>query len=893
LSNHLRILIVEDLAHDAELMLRELQRAGISFDAQRVDTAVDYRRELAEFQPDVILSDFTMPSFDGMEVLRIASQSYPYIPFIFVSGTLNEEDAVRALKSGATDYILKNNLLRLPAAVERAKKETEERHARQVLERQLRESEKRYRGLFESNPHPMWVYDIETLRFLAVNDTAVARYGFSHEEFLAMTIKDMRPEKDLPRLLDYLEKPLPMVNKPEIWQHRTKSGELVDVEIASHDLVSEGRPARIVVAYDVTERIQQQEKIARLSRVQALLSGINSAIVRTHDRQALFEEACRIAVEAGGFRMSLIAIRDRSAMKIVPVASAGKDEELMTAIKGILSSSEGAPNTMVARAMREKKAVVSNESQSDPQVLFGKKYAESGVRSMVILPLIVADEAVGVLALYAGEIEFFHEEEMKLLTELTGDIAYAIDHIDKQERLDYLAYYDALTGLPNRSLFFDRLAHQLGTATREGLTVALVILDLDRFRLINDTLGRQAGDALLKSVAKRIQDTLRDQDTVARVSSNGFAVAISSWGLADIAHVVEFRNKAVFERPFLLGQEQLRVTATAGVALFPDDGDNPETLFANAEAALRDAKVQNARLQFYSPQMNARVADSLRMENRLRRALESGELVLWYQPRVSIGTRRITGFEALMRWQDPESTLMVPPAQFIPLMEQTGLILDAGRWALSQVARDCRTWSANGIKPPRIAVNVSPIQLRQKDFVATVVEAAQRTEEAGASLDLEITESTIMENVESIIPVLQTLRGLGIEIAVDDFGTGYSSLAYIARLPIHDLKIDRSFVVGMTEREDSLAIVRSVISLAHSLKLIVVAEGVETEEQAALLLQLGCDQMQGYLFSRPVPPQQVPELLRQQNQMARVDLAENGSGITKKNRGRTKSAKRR
>jgi diguanylate cyclase (GGDEF)-like protein/PAS domain S-box-containing protein len=874
-------------------MLRELQRAGISFDAQRVDTAVDYRRELAEFQPDVILSDFTMPSFDGMEVLRIASQSYPYIPFIFVSGTLNEEDAVRALKSGATDYILKNNLLRLPAAVERAKKETEERHARQVLERQLRESEKRYRGLFESNPHPMWVYDIETLRFLAVNDTAVARYGFSHEEFLAMTIKDMRPEKDLPRLLDYLEKPLPMVNKPEIWQHRTKSGELVDVEIASHDLVSEGRPARIVVAYDVTERIQQQEKIARLSRVQALLSGINSAIVRTHDRQALFEEACRIAVEAGGFRMSLIAIRDRSAMKIVPVASAGKDEELMTAIKGILSSSEGAPNTMVARAMREKKAVVSNESQSDPQVLFGKKYAESGVRSMVILPLIVADEAVGVLALYAGEIEFFHEEEMKLLTELTGDIAYAIDHIDKQERLDYLAYYDALTGLPNRSLFFDRLAHQLGTATREGLTVALVILDLDRFRLINDTLGRQAGDALLKSVAKRIQDTLRDQDTVARVSSNGFAVAISSWGLADIAHVVEFRNKAVFERPFLLGQEQLRVTATAGVALFPDDGDNPETLFANAEAALRDAKVQNARLQFYSPQMNARVADSLRMENRLRRALESGELVLWYQPRVSIGTRRITGFEALMRWQDPESTLMVPPAQFIPLMEQTGLILDAGRWALSQVARDCRTWSANGIKPPRIAVNVSPIQLRQKDFVATVVEAAQRTEEAGASLDLEITESTIMENVESIIPVLQTLRGLGIEIAVDDFGTGYSSLAYIARLPIHDLKIDRSFVVGMTEREDSLAIVRSVISLAHSLKLIVVAEGVETEEQAALLLQLGCDQMQGYLFSRPVPPQQVPELLRQQNQMARVDLAENGSGITKKNRGRTKSAKRR
>jgi EAL domain-containing protein (putative c-di-GMP-specific phosphodiesterase class I) len=255
--------------------------------------------------------------------------------------------------------------------------------------------------------------------------------------------------------------------------------------------------------------------------------------------------------------------------------------------------------------------------------------------------------------------------------------------------------------------------------------------------------------------------------------------------------------------------------------------------------------------------MNARIADSLRLENRLRRALENGEMVLWYQPKVSVKTRKLTGFEALMRWQDPETGL-VPPAKFIPLMEQTGLILQAGRWAMSQVARDCKLWATGGFKPPRVAVNVSPLQLRQKDFVATVVEAARKTEEAGSMLDLEITESVIMENVETIIPILQTVRGLGVEIAVDDFGTGYSSLAYIARLPIHDLKIDRSFVIGMTQSEDSLTIVKSVISLAHSLRLNVVAEGVETEEQAALLLKLGCDEMQGYLFSPPVPPAEVP-----------------------------------
>ncbi len=395
-------------------------------------------------------------------------------------------------------------------------------------------------------------------------------------------------------------------------------------------------------------------------------------------------------------------------------------------------------------------------------------------------------------------------------------------------------------------------------------------MDIDRFRLVNDTLGRQAGDALIGTVAQRIKDTFRDQDAVARVGANSFAVALSgTWQAADAARVLKSHTHQLFGQPFLLGKEELRMSASAGVAVFPGDGDSPEALFGNAEAALKKAKAGGERLLFYSPGMNARVADSLRLENKLRRALDNGELVLWYQPKVSVRTREILGFEALMRWRDPESTLMVPPAQFIPLMEQTGLILDAGSWAMSQVARDCRTWSASGMKLPRVAVNVSPIQLRQKDFVATVIEAAHKTEEAGSMLDLEITESVIMDNVEAIIPLLQSVRNLGVEIAVDDFGTGYSSLAYIAKLPIQDLKIDRSFVVGMTQSEDSLSIVRSVVSLAHSLRLNVVAEGVETEEQAALLLQLGCDQMQGYLVSRPVAPDQVPALLSLDNGLGR------------------------
>jgi diguanylate cyclase (GGDEF)-like protein len=464
--------------------------------------------------------------------------------------------------------------------------------------------------------------------------------------------------------------------------------------------------------------------------------------------------------------------------------------------------------------------------------------------------------------LYAPERNIFDDEELKLLSELARDISFGLEFIAKEEKVDYLAYYDTLTGLPNRSLFFNRLTHQLGKAEREGSNVALELIDLDRFRLVNETLGRQAGDALIGAVAQRIKDKGTNEDTVARVGADSFALAVTgTWRAAEAAYLLEDQNRQLFGQAYVLGGEELRVSATAGVAVFPGDGNNPETLFANAEAALRKAKEQNARFLFYSPEMNARVADSLRLENRLRLALENGEMVLWYQPKVDVRTRAITGFEALMRWQDPE-TGMVPPAKFIPLMEQTGLILDAGRWALSQVAHDCRSWIAHGIEVPRVAVNVSPIQLRQEDFVATVVEAAQKTEAAGALLDLEITESVIMENVDAIIPILLTIRGLGVEIAVDDFGTGYSSLAYIARLPIQALKIDRSFVIGMTQNEDSLAIVRSVISLAHSLRLHVIAEGVETEDQAMLLRDLNCDQIQGYLLSRPVPPMEVPELIR-------------------------------
>jgi len=743
---------------------------------------------------------------------------------------------------------------------------------RKQAEGLLRESEARFRSFVEQSPDAMIIHQAGSIVFVngamvrlmrAVNDgVLLGKTATSVVQTAGASVAEQR----IARL--YSGQPVPLSEQVYV----RSDGTTVAVEVASSPIVLDGKPAALVTVRDITDRQNQERKIARLSRIHAVLSGINSAIVRIRTRRELFQEACRIIVEHGRFNLGWIAVLDHASGKVTAVAQAGLPENSGVGSEFFNGSFGLVPAGVAAIVLREKRSAFNNVIDDAPGTM-GVEHGrdslkvrqaaiELGAKSVIVLPLIVEGKMFGMLTLYAPERDFFDDEEVKLLDELAGDISFGLEFIAKEEKVDYLAYYDAQTGLPNRSLFFDRLTHQLGSATRENSNVVLVLMNLDRFRLVNDTLGRQAGDALLNALALRIKDTFRAEDTVARVGADSFAVAVSgTWQATDAARFLESHNRQLFGQPFVLGKEELRISATSGVAVFPGDGSNPEVLFGNAEAALRKSKEQNARFLFYRPEMNARIADSLRMENRLRLALENGEMVLWYQPKVNVRTRKITGFEALMRWNDPE-TGMVAPAKFIPLMEQTGLILEAGRWALTQVANDCRQWGANGIKPPRVAVNVSPIQLRQKDFVATVVTAARETAEAGSTLDLEITESVIMENVEAIIPMLETIRGLGVEIAVDDFGTGYSSLAYIARLPIHDLKIDRSFIVGMTQSEDSFTIVKSVISLAHSLRLNVIAEGVETEEQAALLLQLDCDQMQGYLISKPAPPEQVPDLIR-------------------------------
>jgi diguanylate cyclase (GGDEF)-like protein len=573
----------------------------------------------------------------------------------------------------------------------------------------------------------------------------------------------------------------------------------------------------------------QQRRVERLNRTLSMLSAVNALIVRAPERRALLEEACRIAVEKGGFRFAAVALNEHGERSLV-------------------ACGEGR-----AEFPDEIRLTIRNDAPDG---------------AFVILPLAPDGETLGAMRLESRARGFFDDEEMRLMHELAGDISFALQHLAQSARMDYLAYHDSLTGLPNRSLFTDRMTQALNAARREKRFAAALFVDVERFRMVNETFGRNAGDDLLREVAQRLRRAARDQDTVARVGADHFAVALAGFEQpGETTHWFLERMFDEFAAPILVDGIELIVMLKAGLAVFPTDGESTEALLANAETALKQAKEAGQRYLFYAPHMNALVAESLALENRLRRAIDEGRLALHYQPKIDVRSGALAGLEALIRWHDPELGL-VPPSKFVSLMEETGLIVAAGRWALSRAVQDIRGWQASGLQVPRTAVNVSALQLRQKDFVDSVVQALAGFDGAPPLLDVEITESVLVDDIEESTRKLQTLRRAGVQVSVDDFGTGYCSLSYLARLPVDTLKIDRSFVVRMRDAGYPRNIVAMIVSLAHTLGLKVIAEGVEENEQAELLRQLGCDQIQGYLISRPVPASEVGALLRSRAQAA-------------------------
>jgi diguanylate cyclase (GGDEF)-like protein len=611
----------------------------------------------------------------------------------------------------------------------------------------------------------------------------------------------------------------------------------------------------------------KSEELRRANRTLRLLSAINSTIVRLRNRDELLAEACRVVFADGQYPMVWAGLVERGDTHVTPVAWQGVERAYVDAVPRSIND----PRRMIGRVFRDRCAVVVNDLEAESIMLNAQAAIARGSRALAAFPLIVSSQIAGVLLLHSRQAGFFDAQEVQLLSELAGDIAFALEYIENSEKLDYLAYFDPLTGLANRALFHERLGQFLGRAGREDRPLALVVCDIERFRGVNETLGRNVGDELLKQIATRAGAHLADPRWLTRIGVDHFAFLLPDVDdQAAVALRVEQAHREIFGEPFRLGDTELRTGARFGVALFPGDGADADTLFRNAEAALKKAKAGGERYMFYVPQMTERVAENLSLENKLRLALENEEFVLHYQPKVDLANGRIAGVEALIRWQSPELGL-VPPLKFIPLLEETGLILQVGAWALRRAARDHRQWVEDGLVAPRVAVNVSPIQLRQRDFVREMMLAIAAGADA-TGIDLEITESLAMEDIEGNIRKLQEVRALGLSIAIDDFGTGYSSLAYLAKLPVQTLKIDRSFIITMLKDPAAMTMVSTIVSLAHALGLTVVAEGVDAREQANTLRRLGCDYMQGYLFSRPVPNAELVKLLRREEVTA-ADLA--------------------
>jgi diguanylate cyclase (GGDEF)-like protein/PAS domain S-box-containing protein len=422
-----------------------------------------------------------------------------------------------------------------------------------------------------------------------------------------------------------------------------------------------------------------------------------------------------------------------------------------------------------------------------------------------------------------------------------------------QARIEQQANFDTLTGLANRSLLHDRLQQAIRSAAAYGTRLAVVFVDLDRFKFINDGLGHHVGDELLRVMAERLRSSVRDGDTVARLGGDEFVLLINGQRGPDAVALVLERMLHAISQPWASPQGDFNITCSMGVALYPDDGANAETLLKHADQAMYRAKEKGRNnFQFFTAELNAIITERLELENQLRRALERQQFSLHYQPRVDMRTRRITGAEALIRWHtsDEEAT---PPSRFIPVAEEIGLIVPIGKWVLRAACAQNKAWQDAGLPPFVVSVNVSVRQFRQDNLVQTIAEVLQETGLEARYLEVELTESAVMHDADQFIAMLGQLNDLGVQIALDDFGTGYSSLSYLKRFPVDRLKVDRSFVQDIGHDHDDATIVRTIIALGHNLGLKVVAEGVETEQQIEFLRANNCDELQGYYFGRPLP----------------------------------------
>ena len=618
------------------------------------------------------------------------------------------------------------------------------------------------------------------------------------------------------------------------------------------------------------DRRLADEQKERLTRMFAALSATNEAIMRARTRNELFQLVCEAAVHGGRFASTIIALTEPGSDFLRVVAWAGPNGEMQKTVKIAITEDRPEGRGLSGAAFRTLQPCIFNDYLADARgAAFHDRARREGNKAGAALPLLSHGHAAGVLVFMSSERDAFTPELVELLVRLASNVSFALDNFDRadekaraDERIKYLATHDGLTDLPNRATFNQLLHLSIESARRLDRSFAVLFIDIDRFKVINDSLGHDAGDALLVETGNRLRRCLRVGDVVARLGGDEFVVILEHASEPKQIEAAARKILSVVGQPLQLCGLECRATASIGIAVFPNDGDDELTLTKNADMAMYRAKEEGKNgFRFFVRQSKMQSVERLVFEARLRQALDRDEFSLHYQPKVELASDRITGVEALLRWTLPDLGAL-PPAQFISLAEETGLIVPIGRWVLKSACAQNMAWRRQGLPPLSMAVNLSPRQFSDDNVLQDIDDALAASGMPPGLLQLEITESMMMHNVGRAIELLEIIRGRGVRLAIDDFGTGYSSMSLMKKFPVDTIKIDRSFVADLPHDSEDRAIAQAIISMGKALGLTVIAEGVETAEQAAFLREHACDEMQGYLFSRPVPAERIPDLLR-------------------------------
>ena len=690
---------------------------------------------------------------------------------------------------------------------------------RKRTEEMLQHSEAKYRVLFEDSADATWLMD-ET-GFLDCNSAALQMFGYAiGTEMLhpADVSPPSQPDGTNSRTAAERKIAAAFLNGNERfeWLHQRKNGSTFPAEVCLTALTLSGRPRLLATVRDITERKLADDALLLKTAM------LEAQAETTIDGILVVDESDHIVLANKQFGLDFGIPQE--------VLSTGDD----LIVRQHFADQVEAPDAFVKRV----NYLNSHRSEKSRDEL---RFKSGKIFDRYSAPLVDSKGR------YRGRIWYFRD---------------ITDRKVAEERIQFLAYYDALTGLPNRTLLQDRLAKALAGASRRNDKVALLFLDLDGFKIINDSLGHSVGDLLLKQIADRLKRFSRDQDTVARLGGDEFLIVLSDVKDIPDAAVAAERLMDAMTGGFVVQGHPLSVSCSLGISIFPEHGVDGETLIKNADAAMYSAK-DNGRnnIQLFTDQMNAQAVERLALESSLRRALEKKELFLVYQPQMDVATGKITGLEALLRWQHPELGL-VPPDRFIRIAENSGLIIPIGEWVLRAACSQARRWQDEGIPAVVVAVNVSAVQFRQPGFCELIKRVLEETGLAPQYLGLELTEGLLLADADVTFAVLQDLKAMGLSLAIDDFGTGYSGFSYLRHFWVSKLKIDRSFIRDVAVNPDDAAITAAIISMAKSLRLKAVAEGVENEAQMSFLRAHHCDEIQGYYFSRPLTAEKAADKLR-------------------------------